>query len=140
MAFDVTAAVAQVQALWLEIPGIRAAPDFPPDKADPFPCAITFERFGEMDNARMYSHSFAPVVGTIWSELHIQRANLPLAIKTAMSFRDAFLRKLQGDPDLGDFLMLVKTIRWTLQPMMWNGIETTGYRFELDYVNELVPN
>lgn len=139
MAFDVTAAVAQIQDLWLEIPGVRAAPDFPPDKADPFPIAITFERFGEMDNARMYSASFAPTTGTIWSELHIQRATLPLAVKTAMSFRDAFLRKLQGDPNLDSFLMLVTRIRWTLQPMMWNGIETTGYRFELDYSSELLP-
>lgn len=140
MAFDITEAVGRIQELWLEVPGVRAAPDYPPEKLDPFPIAVTFERFGELDNAQMYSGSFAPTRGTIWSDLHIQRTSLPLSIKAAMSFRDAFLRKLMGDPDLADFVMVVRTVRWTLQPLEWNGIPTTGYRFELDFVTEMQPS
>lgn len=141
MAFDVTEAIGRIQDLWLSIEGIRAAPDEPPERLDPFPIAITFERTGVVDLTKNYSHAFAPESGSIWSELHIARQdNLSLAVKAAYPFRVQFLRALQGDPDLADFVMLVKQIRWTFMPMEWNGLPTIGYRFELDFDTELAPS
>ncbi len=140
MAFDITQAISRIQDDWLSITGIRAAPDEPIEKLDPFPIAITFERFGEMNNEMMYSGSFAPTTGTIWSELHIQRVHLPLSVREAMSYRTAFLRKIQDDENLNSFMMLVRRVRWTFMPMEWNAIPTVGYRFEFDYITEIQPS
>lgn len=138
---DVTDAIARVQALWANISGVRAAPAEPPEKLDPFPIAITFERTGALDLAKMYSGSFASQTGTIWSELHIARQdNLALAVRAALPYRVPFLRALQGDSNLNSSVFVVNAVRWTFMPMEWNGLATVGYRFELDYTLELTPS
>lgn len=136
---DVTSAINRIQDLWLTIAGVRAAPDEPPEKIDPLPIAITYERSGEVDIAKPHSGSFAEQRGTIWSELHVQRADLPRAIRSTMTFREAFLRKLQADPTLNGTIMLVNPVRWTFLALEWNGVQTVGYRFEIDFQLELTP-
>lgn len=137
---DVTSAINRVQALWLTVSGVRAAPAEPPEKLDPLPMAVTFEHSGELDVAPMYAGSFAPQTGTLWSELHVSRADLPRAIRSGMSFRDEFLRALQADPNLNGTIMIISPVRWTFLPMEWNGIQTVGYRFEIDFSSELTPS
>ena len=134
---DVTSAINRIQALWLTVPGVRAAPNEPPDKLDPFPIAVTFERTGALDVSDMYSGTFSKQTGTIWSELHVLRTDLARAVRMAMTFRNALLDTLRDDPTLNNNVMLITAIRWTFGPLQWNGIDTTGYRFEIDVVLEL---
>lgn len=137
---DITNALTRIQAIWKDVEGVRAAPNEPPETPEPFPIAITYERSGELDPANSFSDTWGEQTGVIWSELHIQRGNLPLGVRAALTYRDPFLRALLADPDLNDKVMIIDSVKWTFQPMKWGGIDTIGYRFEISVQLELAPD
>ena len=139
MSDSVTTAINFIQSQFAAIPGIRAAPNEPLDKIDPFPCVLTFEQSGTVDLEEPYSSSYGPQTAVIVSELHIQRTDLPRNIRQAMTFREAMLRVIMNNPNLGNAVIVAKRARWTLGPMNWNGIDTIGYKFEIDLQLELSP-
>lgn len=134
---DVTGAINKIQDIWLNISGIRAAPDTPPEGLIIFPIAITYERSGEMFPNEPHSGNFSQQNGVIWSELHLARKDLPRDVAQALTFRNAFLDGLRDDPDLTDSVMIITRVAWTSETMQWAGIDTIGYRFEVEFGLEL---
>ena len=137
MAFDVTSAINALQDMWLGITGIRFAPDTPPDALGAFPFVVTYERSGELNPSEMHSGNFAPQKGQIWSDLHMARKDLPRDIAKVMTFRNLFLDALRDDPNLSGYVMMCTRVSWTLTPMVYNGVDTIGYRFVLEFDTEL---
>ena len=137
---DVTSAVEYIQDLALTITGIRTAPDEPPGSIAQWPALITYERNGSVRLDAMHSGTWGAQHGTIVSELHVPRKDLPRDVRTVMSYRESFLRKLQNDPGLGTTAMIVREVRWLIGPMNWGEMETVGYRFEIEIDLELSPS
>ena len=125
----VEAAILNLQAKLLALSGMKAAPDAPPEGAGAFPFAVSYERTGTL---AMRSAGFADDLATIWCEIHVSRQILPIAIGTAMAFRDPFLKAIIADPTLGGSVSTVNAVRRTFGALKWADIDTIGYRFEVD--------
>ena len=129
------AAIANLQAKALALPGMLAAPETPPESVDVYPFAVSYERSGSL---QLRSATFADDLATIFTEIHVSRQFLSLAIQTAMSFRDPLLKAILADPKLGDSVSTVLAIRRTFGTLVWGDIDTIGYRFETDVKVTLV--
>jgi hypothetical protein len=67
----------------------------------------------------------------IFTEFHVSRQLLPLAIKTAQSFRDPFLKSIMADPTLGGAVStVISPVLRAFGRLEWGGVETIGYRFQ----------
>jgi hypothetical protein len=125
----IEAAITNLQGKWMSLAGIKSAPNVPPEGVGAFPFAVSYERSGTFD---IQSAGFGFDLATIYSELHVSRQLLPVSITTATNFRDNFLKLLIGDPTLSESVSNVRQIRRTFGRLEWGGIETIGYRFEVD--------
>ena len=125
----VQAAILNLQAKALALSGMKSAPDAPPDAAGAFPFAASYERIGKMVT---HSYGFSHELVTIFTELHVTRQNLTVAIDTAMPFRDPFLVAIRNDPTLGGTISTIEEVRWTFGALKWGTVDTIGYRFEID--------
>jgi hypothetical protein len=125
----IQAAITNLQAKALALTGVKAAPDKPPEGTGAFPFAVSYERSGTMV---LRSANFADDLATIFTEVHVSRQILPVAINTAMALRDPFLVSIRDDPTLGGSISTVREVRRTFGRLEWGGIETIGYRFEID--------
>lgn len=71
--------------------------------------------------------------------LHVNRAHLPIDVKTAETFYDAFGALLVADPTLGgtvNTILLDEGIGWEFGNMKWGGLETVGFKFTIPVKNE----
>ncbi len=136
---NVNNAIAEIQTKALAISGIRMAPDAPPEQLNVFPFWVTYERLGRLPVNEL-PREWANQTVTLFSELHVSRTLLTRAITSALGYRDLFLKKLLQDPNLGGDVMIVDEVRWTFGRLEWGGVETIGYRFELDLSVELLAS
>jgi len=122
-------AIANLQTKALSLSGMKSAPTNPPEANVSFPFAVSYERTG-----RFLSHGsgFGDELVTIFTEIHVARTMLQTAIVQAMAFRDPFLKLLLADPTLGGTVSTTNEIRWTFGALVWAGVETIGYRLEID--------
>lgn len=125
----IQAAIADLQRKILSLPGIKSAPEIPPEAAGVYPFGVSYERSGVMDMPLLELNDD---IATLFCEIHVSRVLLPKAIETAMAFRNPFMRMVMEDPTLGDTVSDVMVIRRTFGRLEWGGLETIGYRFELD--------
>ena len=125
----IEAAIADLQASLLSLSGMKAAPAAPTEGTGAFPFAVSYERVGTLN---IRSASFGDDLATIFCEIHVARQSLPQDIALAMTFRDAFLRAILADPTLGGTVSAVNQVRRTFGAMEWGGMQTIGYRFEID--------
>lgn len=122
------AAIADIQSKALTLSGIKAAPVNPPESANVFPFVVSYARSGE----------FAPGAGwanfhhTIYTELHVSRQILSVAIETVLPYAESFAGVILADPQLSGTVQEVRAVRYTFGRLNWNGIDTIGYRFEID--------
>lgn len=128
-------AISNLQAKLLALPGIKSAPEKPPEAVMAYPFAVSYERTGVFT---MESQGIGKDLVTIWCEIHVSRVLLGSAIQTAMAFRDPFLRAIMADPTLGGEVSTVNTIRRTFGQLVWNTVDTIGYRFEVDVKVKLI--
>lgn len=119
----------EVQQLWREVGGIASAPDTPPENAADFPFAVTYERQGVM---RGQSFGWGLDFLVILSELHVSQAMFQEGILLAQSKKDDFLLKFIEDPTLNTTISTVREVRYTFGRLEWNGVQTIGYRLEID--------
>jgi hypothetical protein len=122
----IEAAIANLQAKALAVSGTKEAPDAPPESNLGFPFSMCFERDGRLEQR---SAGFGDDLGTLWLEYHVARGILPVAITTAMAFRDAFLKKIIADPTLSGTVSTVTSVSWVFGAMKYADTETIGYRF-----------
>lgn len=125
----VKAAISDLQAKALALPGIVSAPESIPENSSAFPFAITYERYGELIPR---ASAWGDDIVTLVTEMHVSRQFLGVAINTAMELRDPFLKALIEDPTLGGAVSVVNAIRRTFGAMEYAGQKTVGYRFEID--------
>ncbi len=124
----IEAAIANLQAKALSVAGTQEAPTAPPESNMGFPFAICYEREGTLNQ---HSAGFADDLSTLWLEYHVERSILPAAITSAMTFRDAFLKKIIADPTLGGSVSTVTRVQRTFGALKYAGVDTIGYRFEV---------
>lgn len=122
-------AISELQKCALAISGMRAAPPTPTESASVYPFAVSYERAGRL---ALRSSGFGDNIVTIYTEFHVSRQLLPRAIEQAMGMRDEFIRSIIADPTLNGTVSTVQDVRWTFGRLEWGGVETIGYRFEVD--------
>lgn len=137
---DITSAIADIQAKWLSISGIRAAPDFPTAATNVYPCAMTYDYQGELQVDEMNADIWGQQTGLIVSNLLVSDTDMPRDIETITSYREAFLRKVLNDPTLSSTVKIVKRIRWTSGELTWGGVKHFSYRYEIEVELELSPS
>lgn len=128
MTQSIEGAIANLQAKALALTGMLAAPAAPPEAANQFPFAITYERLGDL---ALESAGWGNDLALLWTEIHVARILLPAAITLAMTFRDPFLKAIIADPNLGGTVSTVRNIHRTFGTLEWAGVLTIGYRFEI---------
>jgi hypothetical protein len=115
-----------------KLPGMKAAPERPPESPNVFPFAVCYDRLGDMEIIAAGPGGAAYHVATLYLELHVSRQMLPAAIDLAARLRDPMLRALVADPTLGGNADNVNAIHWEFGRMGWGGVETLGYRFSIE--------
>lgn len=135
---DITSAINAVQAIWLTISGIKAAPDTPPESINQFPFAVTYEGTGTVYLDDMYSGTFARQTATIISELHLTRQNMPTAVASAMAYRNSFLDALRDNPTLSGAVMMIPQVSFQFGKLEYGEDNPTlGYQFTISVDLEL---
>jgi hypothetical protein len=122
-------AIEKMQELTGGLVGIKAAPVNPPEGAVPFPFAVAYPRTGTL---RLQSATWSNQLHTIWVELHFGRQILPAAIDQALPYVELFQNAVNADPTLGGSVAVVNEVRYTFGKLEWGGVETLGWRFEVD--------
>lgn len=128
-------AIADLQTTWLAISGVKSAPTDPPEMANQFPFAVTYENNGKL---AQWSAVFGHELATINSELHLTRQNLPSAVSAAMGYRDSFLRAVMADPTLGGNVSTTTDISWEFARLDYGDVQTIGYRFSIGVKVDLI--
>lgn len=122
-------AIAQIQIIVGAIPGIQSAPSKVPDSAGAFPFAVSYPRSGGLV---MNSVDWANVLHTIYTELHFGNQLLAISIPQAMPYARLVFLGLMADITLAGNVSEISAVRYTFGKLAWAGIETIGFRFEID--------
>lgn len=93
-------AIAAIQDIWEALTGIRAAPDYAPDKLPVLPAVITYPVRGTLEG--MGGSTSSRDEHTIYSEFHIARKDLARDLTTLIPFIDTFRNEIVGAPLLSD--------------------------------------
>lgn len=122
-------AVRYVRAL----PGVRDAPDYPPEELGNYPFALGYVGGGVW--------KFGPTgvkkgLHTIVVELHVARKDLSKDIKSAMVFSDSIpnllMSKLLNDNKWNNTIDTFEQITYTFGSLGWNEVATIGFRFRVE--------
>lgn len=122
-------AVERIQKLANGLSGMKAAPDYPPEKMAAFPYAVSY--VGSFD-ATSQSANWEIVLATIITEIHVQRKDLPKDAQVAVPYGDSFRQAVLDDPTLDDKVTTVRTVRGTFGPLDWGEMQTLGWLMETD--------
>ncbi len=122
-------AILQLQLLAGNLPGMKYAPvsGVVPSMEDT-PFAMSWEESG---NFVLNSAGWGRADIVLICEIHITVQDLREAINRALLFRNPFLKAIILDPTLGGTIATVTSIKWRFGRMLWNTVETVGYRFEI---------
>jgi len=126
---SVDTALANLTSKLAALPGMKSAPTLIPEDPGVFPFGIAYERSGVLV-ARAAGE--ANDLATLFVEIHVARSLLGQAIQLASTFRDPFLLALIADPTLGGSVSTMNDVRRTFGVLEWAGVQTIGYRFEID--------
>jgi len=129
MSMTLASAIAAVQTKAGALSGIKAAPTNPPESANQFPFAVSYPRTGRAEFA---SAGWANYFHTLFCEIHISRQLLPQAIATALPYAELLPSAIMADPTLGGTVNEVREVRYTFGRLEWGGVDTIGFRFEID--------
>ena len=127
------AAIADLQAKALTLSGVKDAPVNPPESANVFPFVVSYARSGNFQPGAGWANYFH----TIFTEFHVARQLLPVAIATALPYAESFGAKILADPQLSGTVQEVREVRYTFGRLSWGDIETIGFRFEVDVKGSL---
>jgi len=122
-------AIGQIQTIVRAIPGIQSAPTSPPSSAGAFPFAVSYPRSG---NLVMNSVDWGNVLHTVYTELHFANQLLEISIPQSMPYARLVFLGLMADVTLGGNVSEISAVRYTFGKLAWAGVETIGFRFEID--------
>ena len=124
-------AIAHIQGLAEGLPGIRQAPDFPPEQMNVFPFAVCYPAAGEFQAGPM---GLMKGLHNLVVEIHVARKDLPRDVETALPFGEALAAAVMDDPTLGGTVDTVRAdegISYTFGALAWGGQETVGWRLTI---------
>ncbi|MCP3909229.1 MAG: hypothetical protein GY712_14590 [Oceanicoccus sp.] len=127
------AAIEDVQATIGAISGIKAAPNYAPEKINEYPFSVAYMGGGLID---FDTPSATKGLHIIVIELHVARKDLPNDISIVAPFIDSIPAALMADPTLGGTVGLFENITYEFTPMQWDAVETIGYRFFINGVSQ----
>lgn len=139
MSYTLQAAIAQAQQYLKSLDGLRAAPEYPPDKLGAFPLAVAYAGPGAwLPGTPAGCHQG---LHTIIIEIHTSRGDLAKAVEQLMPYVDSvpalLLDRLWNDRYWNGTLQTFQQITTTgLVASRWNGVETVALRFRVEGVKQ----
>lgn len=133
-------AIEQIQRIAKSLSGIKAAPDYAPDDQAQYPFAVTYASIGSWGGHGGLGGKRG--LHTIVTEIHVSRnPGLARAIEEAMPYCESFVDAIFDD--IGNSGKLYEAtsglghgmgdpVRYTFGALQWAGIQTVGFRFEID--------
>ena len=128
-------AIIQVVRYARTLPGVREAPDYPPESLNSYPFVLGFAgggvwRFGPAGDKKGL-HS-------ITLELHVARKDLPKDVEKSMGFSDSIpnllMSKLINDNKWNNTIDTFDQISYTFGPLGWGNEPTLGFRFKIENI------
>jgi hypothetical protein len=124
-------AINRLQEIALAIPGIKEAPQEPPESINQFPFSLAYLRSGE---ATFVHVGWRQYKWLIHLELHFTRQVLPLDIRAAMPYADLLIAALEDDQKLnGTVAEIMQPIVVTFGYLAYGNVDNAhlGFRFEI---------
>lgn len=121
-------AINAIQAKARALPGMRDAPNEPPEQPGMFPFAISYPDAGDWTGI---GETFKQGMHTVRTDIHVARKDLPRDYLRLVPYADSFPNALLGDVQLGDSVTaIVGGIAYEFFSADWgNGVVTIGLRF-----------
>jgi hypothetical protein len=132
-------AIARIQAIARTLPGMKEAPDYPPETINQFPFSLAYLRTSET----IFEAGWRKDKLTIFWEIYLARQILPNTINQAMPYYGLALAALQDDPTLNgtvstiiatDAAPLTSTFGWLEYGSIDNKL--LGWRFAVTVKQE----
>jgi hypothetical protein len=122
-------AIAAIQDIALTLTGIRAAPDYAPDKLPPLPAVITYPAEGSFEGTG--GSGASQDMHTIYCEVHVARKDLARDVALLVPFIDTFRNAIVAAPTLAGTVVTIKyPIRYVLlEREFGTGNKTLALRF-----------
>ena len=126
------AVVQAIAAKARAITGMRAAPDNPPDSIAAYPFAVTYFMRGAWHGA---DATWGDGRVTYACDVHLSRLpDTGRQLETCAEMPRTLALAILSDETLGGACTAVFDVRCQFTRMGYSGIETAGYRFEIDIV------
>lgn len=128
-------AIRQVQLYISTLPGVKGAPQYPPEQLSDFPFSVCYPGDGMW--------VFGPALDkrglhNIVVEIHTGRKTLPESVKAVINFVEdvpnLLMNKLQQDNKWNSTIDTFGAISYTFGPLGWNDAPTIGWRFRIEAV------
>lgn len=120
-------AVLRLQALALQVSGIKAAPNYPVEDATVLPLAIAHISSGE---GSAQDATFCKLLYTISVDFHVSRISLKQAYKELDAIIPAYHKLLAGDPTLGGAVdTIIFPVPVQVAPAEWDSVITEAAFF-----------
>jgi hypothetical protein len=129
MAQTLPLAIAALQTKAAGLTGIKLAPTSPPESTAVYPFAVCYARLGQ---ETPQSSGWSIGLHTLVCEIHLSRANLPVAITAALPYYELFRSAVLGDPTLTGTVQAVNQLRYEFGAMKYAGVETIGWQIQVD--------
>ena len=129
MAQTLPDAIAAIQAKVATIEGIQSAPTAPPESTAVYPFAVCYARLGQ---ETPQSSGWSIGLHTLVCEIHLSRANLPVAITAALPYYELFRSALLADPTLAATVQSTNQLRYEFGVMEYAGVKTLGWKIQVD--------
>lgn len=110
------------------VPGIREAPDYPPEQLNDFPFAVAFPGEGTHQYGVAGERRF---IGNVILEVHVSRIDLPAAVENSIGFGDTVPNALMNNVTLNGKVDTFESIMQTFGVLNWGDAQTLGWRFTL---------
>lgn len=131
MAGELDAAIAEIQSLLKQIPGLKSAPSQPTENASAYPFLIVFADSGTWEKE---SASQVKGIHTITVEIHVSRKDLPRDIERVLPFGELVKDKLFADANAtlgGTVDNIVDEVDYTFGPIGYGGVLTIGWQINI---------
>jgi hypothetical protein len=126
-------AIKDIQYTISSIPGIRSAPDDPPEDATAYPFVVAYAGSGEFRTGEPAGQML--YLGSIIVDLHVARKDLPRDAEKAMTYHESIPNDILEDTTLGGTISTCGPVSCSgLIAMSYGGQDTLGLRFTVQNV------
>jgi hypothetical protein len=134
----VQAAITALQALVLNVTGIREAPAYSTEAPTIFPCSVCLPYEGDMTGM---GGTWRKNVDTVTLDIHVARRDLKWDIRTLTPYVDSISNMLAANPTISASVdTIVYPVPWRLMVMDWaaGNVKTICIRFLVTFKHQTV--